>query len=232
MSMSEYDAIVIGGGHAGIEASLALSREGFETLLVTQSPDTIGRMSCNPSIGGLAKGNLVREIDALGGEMGKLIDASMIQMRILNRRRGPAVQAPRAQADKFSYSRLAKETVESEPHLHVFMDTVTDIFHENGRAAGIVTERGWKITARTVVLTTGTFMDGRIFIGEYDAPAGGKPGLRPGQRLLPPPLRGRTPHPLARLCSPVARRAEGAPDTHAGPPARNAWWKEVGSNPS
>ncbi len=172
MSMSEYDAIVIGGGHAGIEASLALSREGFETLLVTQSPDTIGRMSCNPSIGGLAKGNLVREIDALGGEMGKLIDASMIQMRILNRRRGPAVQAPRAQADKFSYSRLAKETVESEPHLHVFMDTVTDIFPENGRAAGIVTERGWKITARTVVLTTGTFMDGRIFIGEYDAPAG------------------------------------------------------------
>ena len=102
----DYDAIVIGGGHAGIEACLALSREGFETLLITQSLDAIGRMSCNPSIGGLAKGNLVREIDALGGEMAHLIDSTMIQYRILNRRRGPAVQAPRAQADKFSYSRL------------------------------------------------------------------------------------------------------------------------------
>ena len=170
--MSDYDAIVIGGGHAGIEASLALSREGFETLLVTQSPDTIGRMSCNPSIGGLAKGNLVREIDALGGEMGRLIDSSMIQMRILNRRRGPAVQAPRAQADKFTYSRLAKETLENTAHLHIFMDTVVDILSENGAASGVRTERGWTITARTVVLTTGTFMDGRIFIGEYDAPSG------------------------------------------------------------
>ena len=170
--MSDYDAIVIGGGHAGIEASLSLAHAGFETLLVTQSPDTIGRMSCNPSIGGLAKGNLVREIDALGGEMGQLIDASMIQMRILNRRRGPAVQAPRAQADKFTYSRLAKETLESTPHLHIFMDTVIDILSENGHASGVKTERGWTITSRTVVLTTGTFMDGRIFIGEYDAPAG------------------------------------------------------------
>ena len=170
--MSDYDAIVIGGGHAGIEASLSLAHAGFETLLVTQSPDTIGRMSCNPSIGGLAKGNLVREIDALGGEMGQLIDASMIQMRILNRRRGPAVQAPRAQADKFTYSRLAKETLEGTPHLHIFMDTVIDILSENGHASGVKTERGWTITSRTVVLTTGTFMDGRIFIGEYDAPAG------------------------------------------------------------
>ena len=101
--MRDYEAIVIGGGHAGIEAALALSREGFDTLMITQSLDAIGRMSCNPAIGGLAKGNLVREIDALGGEMGHLIDASMIQYRILNRSRGPAVQAPRAQADKFSY---------------------------------------------------------------------------------------------------------------------------------
>ena len=170
--MRDYDAIVIGGGHAGIEASLALSREGFDTLLITQSLDAIGRMSCNPSIGGLAKGNLVREIDALGGEMGHLIDSTMIQMRILNRRRGPAVQAPRAQADKFSYSRLAKETLEKERHLSLFMDTVVDIITEDGRAAGVVTERGWRISSRTVVLTTGTFMDGRIFIGEYDAPCG------------------------------------------------------------
>ena len=170
--MRDYDAIVIGGGHAGIEACLALSREGFETLLVTQSLDTIGRMSCNPSIGGLAKGNLVREIDALGGEMGHLIDSTMIQMRLLNKRRGPAVQAPRAQADKFSYSRLAKETLEREKHLTLFMDTVVDFLTENGRVAGVITERGWKISSKTVVLTTGTFMDGKIFIGEYDAQCG------------------------------------------------------------
>ena len=105
----DYDAIVVGGGHAGIEASLALSRIGFSTLLVTQRLDTIGALSCNPAIGGLSKGNIVREIDALGGEMAHLIDRSMIQFRILNRRRGPAVQAPRAQADKFTYNRLAKE---------------------------------------------------------------------------------------------------------------------------
>ncbi len=170
--MRDYDAIVIGGGHAGIEAALALSREGFPTLLITQSLDAIGRMSCNPSIGGLAKGNLVREIDALGGEMGRLADSAMIQMRLLNRRRGPAVQAPRAQEDKFSYSRKAKETLEKEPHLSLFMDTVTDLLVEDGAVIGVVTERGWSISARTVVLTTGTFMDGRIFIGEYEAPCG------------------------------------------------------------
>ena len=170
--MRDYDAIVIGGGHAGIEAGLALARMGAETLLVTQSADTIGRMSCNPSIGGLAKGNLVREIDALGGEMGHLIDSTMIQMRMLNKRRGPAVQAPRAQADKFSYSRLAKETLEGESHLHIFMDTVVDIMTEDGRVSGVVTERGWRISAQAVVMTTGTFMDGRIFIGEYDEMCG------------------------------------------------------------
>ena len=174
--MRDYDAIVIGGGHAGIEAALALSREGFDTLMITQSLDAIGRMSCNPAIGGLAKGNLVREIDALGGEMGHLIDASMIQYRILNRSRGPAVQAPRAQADKFSYSRLAKETCEKEEKLNLFMDTVVDfIFEEKDGVKtiiGVVTERGWKISAKVVVLTTGTFMEGRIFIGEYDAPSG------------------------------------------------------------
>ena len=174
--MRDYEAIVIGGGHAGIEAALALSREGFDTLMITQSLDAIGRMSCNPAIGGLAKGNLVREIDALGGEMGHLIDASMIQYRILNRSRGPAVQAPRAQADKFSYSRLAKETCEKQEKLNLFMDTVVDFVIEEKdgvrRIVGVVTERGWKISAKVVVLTTGTFMEGRIFIGEYDAPSG------------------------------------------------------------
>ena len=174
--MRDYEAIVIGGGHAGIEAALALSREGFDTLMITQSLDAIGRMSCNPAIGGLSKGNLVREIDALGGEMGHLIDASMIQYRILNRSRGPAVQAPRAQADKFSYSRLAKEACEKQEKLNLFMDTVVDFIIEEKdgvrRIVGVVTERGWKISAKVVVLTTGTFMEGRIFIGEYDAPSG------------------------------------------------------------
>ena len=174
--MRDYEAIVIGGGHAGIEAALALSREGFDTLMLTQSLDAIGRMSCNPAIGGLAKGNLVREIDALGGEMGHLIDASMIQYRILNRSRGPAVQAPRAQADKFSYSRLAKETCEKQDKLNLFMDTVVDFIIEEKDGVrsivGVVTERGWRISAKVVVLTTGTFMEGRIFIGEYDAPSG------------------------------------------------------------
>ena len=174
--MRDYEAIVIGGGHAGIEAALALSREGFDTLMITQSLDAIGRMSCNPAIGGVAKGNLVREIDALGGEMGHLIDASMIQYRILNRSRGPAVQAPRAQADKFSYSRLAKETCEKQDKLNLFMDTVVDFIIEEKDGVrsivGVVTERGWRISAKVVVLTTGTFMEGRIFIGEYDAPSG------------------------------------------------------------
>ena len=170
--MIDYDAVVIGGGHAGIEASLALSREGYSTLLITQSLDAIGRLSCNPAIGGLAKGNLVREIDALGGEMARLIDSTMIQYRILNRRRGPAVQAPRAQADKFSYSRLAKETLEREKNLHVFMDEVVDIISEGRKALGVLTKRGNEIRSSVVVLTTGTFMRGKIFIGEYEANEG------------------------------------------------------------
>ena len=140
----DLDAIVIGGGHTGIEASLALSRMGFETLLITQNPDVIGKMSCNPAIGGLAKGNLVREIDALGGEMAKLIDATMIQFRILNKSKGPAVQAYRAQADKTAYSLLAKWTLEREKGLHVFQDTVVDLIVDssNRKIQGVITERG------------------------------------------------------------------------------------------
>ncbi|MCH3916961.1 MAG: tRNA uridine-5-carboxymethylaminomethyl(34) synthesis enzyme MnmG [Spirochaetia bacterium] len=170
--MRDYDAIVVGGGHAGIEAALAVSRMGFETLMITQSLDAIGRLSCNPAIGGLAKGNIVREIDALGGEMGHLIDKSMIQYRILNRSRGPAVQAPRAQADKFTYSRLAKETLEHQTHLSLFMDTVVDFISEENKIIAVVTQRGHRISCKVVVLTTGTFMEGRIFIGSYDAPCG------------------------------------------------------------
>jgi tRNA uridine 5-carboxymethylaminomethyl modification enzyme len=170
----DYDAIVIGAGHAGIEAALALSRLGYSTLLVTQSLDAIGRLSCNPAVGGLAKGNLVREVDALGGEMAHLIDKSMIQFRVLNRRRGPAVQAPRAQADKFTYHREAKETLEAQRDLALFQDTVVDILLDaTGRQiVGVKTERGHEISCRVVVLTTGTFMDGKIFIGEYEASSG------------------------------------------------------------
>jgi tRNA uridine 5-carboxymethylaminomethyl modification enzyme len=172
----DYDSIVVGGGHAGIEASLALARLGFSVLLITQNPDRIGALSCNPAVGGLSKGNLVREVDALGGEMGKLTDAGMIQYRVLNRSRGAAVQAPRAQTDKQIYQARARSALEGQKGLSIFMDTVTDLIiaGENGRCRveGVITGRGHSIGARTVILATGTFMEGRIFIGEYDAPQG------------------------------------------------------------
>ena len=170
---ADVDAIVIGGGHAGIEAALAIARLGFSTLLVTQNLDAIGRLSCNPAIGGIAKGNLVREIDALGGQMGRLIDASMIQFRMLNASRGPAVQAPRAQADKALYAALARQSLEKQSCLSLFQDTVVDLLQSpSGGIGGVLTERGSRIMARAVVLTTGTFMEGRLFIGEWSAPGG------------------------------------------------------------
>lgn len=170
----DFDSIVIGGGHAGIEASLALSRMGFKTLLITQNIDCIGKLSCNPAVGGLAKGNMVREIDALGGQMAKLIDSSMIQFRILNQSRGPAVQAPRAQADRFLYQRLAKETLEAQSGLQIFQDTVIEVITDDSKkiCQGVKTERGNVISARSVIITAGTFMDGKIFIGQYTASSG------------------------------------------------------------
>ncbi|WKC77753.1 tRNA uridine-5-carboxymethylaminomethyl(34) synthesis enzyme MnmG [Borreliella turdi] len=170
----DFDAIIIGGGHAGIEAALALSRLNFKTLMITQNLDTIGKLSCNPAIGGLAKGNMVREIDALGGEMGRIIDFSMIQFRVLNKSRGPAVQAPRAQADKLMYQTKAKETLERQDNLDLFQDTVVDFLLNSMRneIEGVVTERGNKFKSRVVVLTTGTFLRGKIFIGEYRADMG------------------------------------------------------------
>ncbi|MDR2211255.1 MAG: tRNA uridine-5-carboxymethylaminomethyl(34) synthesis enzyme MnmG [Spirochaetaceae bacterium] len=174
----DYDCIVIGGGHAGIEASLAASRLGMKTLLITQNPDRIGALSCNPAVGGLSKGNLVREVDALGGEIALLIDQSMIQYRILNRSRGSAVQAPRAQADKLAYQNAARRSIEARRSLEVMMDTVTELIIEEKsaamgeRVAGVRTIRGHKIGAAAVILAAGTFMEGKIFIGEYDAPQG------------------------------------------------------------
>ncbi|RPJ09702.1 MAG: tRNA uridine-5-carboxymethylaminomethyl(34) synthesis enzyme MnmG, partial [Spirochaetaceae bacterium] len=170
----DFDAIVIGGGHAGIEAALVLSRLSLNTLFITQSLDTIGRMSCNPAVGGLAKGNLVREIDALGGEMGRLIDSTMIQFRMLNRSKGPAVQAPRAQADTQAYSLLAKHTLEQERNIPLYNDTDVDLLTDTAGHAvtGVITQRGKRFSAPAVILTTGTFMEACIFIGEYHTSSG------------------------------------------------------------
>lgn len=182
----DADVVVVGGGHAAIEAALATARLGHQTLVVTQNLDTIGKLSCNPAVGGLAKGNMVREIDALGGEMARLIDATMIQFRLLNQSRGPAVQAPRAQADKWAYQSLAKRTLESQPRLQLFQDTVTGLLVQPTSATefagmpgaaeqaivGVVTERDVKVRCRVVVLTTGTFLNGVIYIGEHRAPSG------------------------------------------------------------
>jgi tRNA uridine 5-carboxymethylaminomethyl modification enzyme len=173
----DFDVVVIGGGHAGVEAALAAARLGCKAALVTQNPDRIGALSCNPAMGGLAKGNLVREVDALGGEMGRLTDAACIQYRVLNRSRGPAVQAPRAQVDKAVYQVMARGAVEEQSGLCVIMDTVTGLLTGGtaagrSRVEGVVTARGHRIGARAVVLAAGTFMEGRVFIGEYDAPEG------------------------------------------------------------
>ncbi len=170
----DFDALVVGAGHAGIEAALALARTGNSTAIVTMNLDTIGKMSCNPAVGGLAKGHMVREIDALGGEMARLIDATRIQYRTLNAGRGPAVQAPRAQADKYAYQAAAKAIVESTRGLHLIQDTVCDVIvsADGARIEGVVTERGRRIGARAVVVTTGTFLNARIFIGEYTIKGG------------------------------------------------------------
>ena len=170
----DYEAIVVGGGHAGIEAALALARLGHSTLMITQNLDHIGKLSCNPAVGGLAKGNMVREIDALGGEMGRIIDKTMIQFRVLNRSRGPAVQAPRAQADKLAYQVEAKSVLERQANLELFQDTVTELLRSRSgdEIIGVRTERGRVIHAQRVVVTTGTFLNGRIYIGEYTTSAG------------------------------------------------------------
>ena len=174
---SSFDAAVVGAGHAGLEAALALARRGFQTIIITQSIDAICRLSCNPSIGGISKGNIVKEIDALGGEMARLIDKSMIQYRLLNRSKGPAVQAPRSQADKQLYASLARRLLESEPNLYLLQDTVTEletleVSQSRRKLTGLVTQRGRRIPVRTAVLTTGTFLGGKIFIGDYDEPCG------------------------------------------------------------
>jgi len=187
-----YDVIVIGGGHAGTEACLAAARMGCRTLLLTHSVDTLGQMSCNPAIGGIGKSHLVREVDALGGAMGRATDRAGIQFRVLNARKGPAVRATRAQADRVLYRNAIREILEAQPGLAIFQQPVDDLLIEKGRVAGAITQMGLIFRASTVVLTTGTFLGGKIHIGLENS-AGGRAGDPPSialaQRLRELPLR-------------------------------------------
>jgi tRNA uridine 5-carboxymethylaminomethyl modification enzyme len=164
-SAQHFDVIIVGGGHAGTEAALASARIGASTLLLTQNIETIGQMSCNPAIGGIGKSHLVREIDALGGIMAQAADLAGIQFRVLNSRKGPAVRATRAQADRNLYKQAVRSAVENQPNLRFFQQGVDDLVIENDRVAGVVTQMGLKFYAPTVVLTVGTFLGGKIHIG-------------------------------------------------------------------
>src|ERR1044071_7449862 len=168
----EYDVLVVGSGHAGIEAALAAARMGSQTLMLTQNLDTIGQMSCNPAIGGLAKGHIVREIDAMGGAMGLNADATGIQFRMLNQRKGPSVRAPRVQCDKKAYQFRMKAILEEAPNLDVKQGTVSRVIDEAGAVIGVETDIGVTIAARTVVITSGTFLRGLLHVGENSKPGG------------------------------------------------------------
>ena len=187
-----FDVIVIGGGHAGTEAALAAARMGVKTLLLTHNIDTIGQMSCNPAIGGIGKGHLVKEIDALGGAMASAIDEGGIQFRTLNARKGPAVRATRAQADRALYKNAIRRIVEHQPNLHCFQQPVEDLIIEQDRVTGVVTQMGLKFHAKTVVLTAGTFLGGKIHIGVSQfsgGRAGDPPALSLAKKLRERPLR-------------------------------------------
>jgi tRNA uridine 5-carboxymethylaminomethyl modification enzyme len=206
MNSKSYDIIIVGGGHAGCEAAAAAARMGARTALITHRFATIGEMSCNPAIGGLGKGHLVREIDALDGLMGRVADAAGIQFRLLNRSKGPAVQGPRAQADRMLYRSAMQGAIRATPNLEVVEAAVEDLILDNGQAAGIVAADGRRIPAGAVVLTTGTFLRGLIHRGEERTPAGrhGEPpanGL--SERLLALDLR------LGRLKTGTPARLDG-----------------------
>ena len=181
-----FDVIVIGGGHAGTEAALASARMGRATLLLTHNVETLGAMSCNPSIGGIGKGHLVKEVDALGGAMAAATDEAGIQFRILNASKGLAVRATRAQADRALYKQAIRSRLENQPNLWLFQQAVDDLLVENGRATGVVTQLGLRFLSRSVVLTTGTFLAGLIHVGQSNyraGRAGDPPSISLAQRL-------------------------------------------------
>ena len=203
---NKYDVIVIGGGHAGTEASLAAARAGARTILITHNTATLGQMSCNPAIGGVGKGHLAKEIDALGGAMAQATDQAGIQFRMLNASKGPAVRATRAQADRQLYRQAIKHILETQPGLDIFQESVEDLVVQNGRVNGVVTGQGLKFYATTVVLTVGTFLGGRILIGDTEKAggrAGDPPSIRLADRLREMPFR------VARLKTGTPPRLDG-----------------------
>ena len=173
-----FDCLVIGGGHAGTEAALAAARMGAKTLLVTHNLETLGQMSCNPAIGGIGKGHLTKEVDALGGGMARAIDQAGIHFRTLNARKGPAVRATRAQADRDLYRKSIRRMLERQPQLTLLQQGVDDVLIQKGRVRGIRTQIGLEITASTVVLTAGTFLGGKIHVGRLNIPVVG-PATQP-----------------------------------------------------
>ncbi|MBL0595747.1 tRNA uridine-5-carboxymethylaminomethyl(34) synthesis enzyme MnmG [Aeromonas veronii] len=188
----QFDVIVIGGGHAGTEAATAAARMGMNTLLLTHNIDTLGHMSCNPAIGGIGKGHLVKEVDALGGIMARAIDLGGIQFRTLNSSKGPAVRATRAQADRLLYKAVVRQMLENYPNLKIFQQACDDLIMDGDRVAGVVTQSGIRISGKTVVLTVGTFLNGLIHIGMENykgGRAGDPPSIALAQRLRELPLR-------------------------------------------